>query len=151
VFLALLAAGWRIGIVFFLWLGIFNVMVIAQFWAFAADVFSEEKGKRLFPLIGVGSSLGAWLGSVRAGQLVESAGPARLLAGAVGVLVVCAGLARSSTTPPDTSRHLRSHRRTGPGGGFAMVLGSLPDAHRRLVVLLNLVNTSGEHCSADTW
>jgi len=61
VFLAVLAAGWHIGVVYFLWLGIFNVMVIAQFWAFAADVFSEEKGKRLFPLIGVGSSLGAWL------------------------------------------------------------------------------------------
>src|SRR5207342_1725323 len=39
VFLAALAAGWHIGVVFFLWLGIFNVMVIAQFWAFAADVF----------------------------------------------------------------------------------------------------------------
>src|SRR4249920_2487336 len=90
VFLAAQAAGWRIGVVYFLWLGIFNVMVIAQFWAFAADVFSEEKGKRLFPLIGVGSSLGAWLGSVRAGQLMESVGPWRLLAGAVGILVVCA-------------------------------------------------------------
>ena len=45
-------------------------MVIAQFWAFAADLYTEEQGKRLFPLIGVGSSLGAWVGSVRAGQLV---------------------------------------------------------------------------------
>ena len=77
LFLLAMAAGLRVGIVFFLWLGIFNVMVIAQFWAFAADLFSEEQGKRLFPLIGVGSSLGAWLGSIRAGQLVESAGPPR--------------------------------------------------------------------------
>ena len=61
------APAWHIGIAYFLWLGIFNVMVIAQFWAFAADVFTEEQGKRLFPLIGVGSSLGAWLGSIRAG------------------------------------------------------------------------------------
>src|SRR4029077_15872130 len=95
VFLALLAAGGHIGVVYFLWLGIFNVMVIAQFWAFAADVFSEEKGKRLFPLIGIGSSLGAWLGSIRAGQLVQSAGPSRLLAGGAGVLVVCAFLTRA--------------------------------------------------------
>ena len=51
-------------------------MVIAQFWAFANDLYTEEQGKRLFPLIGVGSSLGAWLGSVRAGQLVEAFGPA---------------------------------------------------------------------------
>ena len=76
LFLLALGAGLRIGIVFFLWLGIFNVMVIAQFWAFAADLFTEEQGKRLFPLIGVGSSLGAWVGSVRAGQLVEHCGAA---------------------------------------------------------------------------
>ena len=69
-------AGLHIGIVYFLWVGIFNVMVIAQFWAFAADLYTPEQGKRLFPLIGVGSSLGAWVGSVRAGQLMEAFGPA---------------------------------------------------------------------------
>jgi AAA family ATP:ADP antiporter len=59
-----------IGIPYFLWVGIFNVMVIAQFWALANDLFTPEQGKRVFPLIGVGSSLGAWVVSVRAGQLV---------------------------------------------------------------------------------
>ena len=29
-------------------------MVIAQFWAFATDLYTPEQGKRLFPLIGVG-------------------------------------------------------------------------------------------------
>ena len=48
-------------------------MVIAQFWAFANDLYTPEQGKRLFPLIGVGSSLGAWVGSVRAGQIVDDA------------------------------------------------------------------------------
>jgi AAA family ATP:ADP antiporter len=33
LFLLALGAGFRIGIVYFLWVGIFNVMVIAQFWA----------------------------------------------------------------------------------------------------------------------
>jgi AAA family ATP:ADP antiporter len=150
VFLALLAAGWHIGVVFFLWLGIFNVMVIAQFWAFAADVFSEEKGKRLFPLIGVGSSLGAWLGSVRAGFLVESAGPARLLAGAVAVLVVCAGLARvidRVTRRASPAQSARADEKLGTGpSGFAMLFS---DRYLMLigvlVLLLNLVNTSGEY------
>ncbi len=80
MFLAALAAGMRVGIVFFLWLGIFNVMVIAQFWAFAADLYTEEQGKRLFPMIGIGSSLGAWLGSVRAGQVAAQYSTSRLLA-----------------------------------------------------------------------
>ena len=43
-------AGLNIGIAYFLWVGIFNVMVIAQFWAFANDIFTAEQGKRLFPL-----------------------------------------------------------------------------------------------------
>src|SRR5262249_39131084 len=68
LFLLALEGGLRVGIVFFLWVGIFNVMVIAQFWGFAADLYREDQGKRLFPLLGVGSSLGAWFGSVRAGQ-----------------------------------------------------------------------------------
>ena len=37
-------------------------MAIAQFWAFANDIYTKEQGQRLFPLIGVGSSLGAWVG-----------------------------------------------------------------------------------------
>ena len=64
---------------YFLWVGIFNLMVIAQFWAFANDLYTPEQGKRIFPLIGVGSSLGAWVGSVRAGQIVETLGTERLL------------------------------------------------------------------------
>ena len=45
-------------------------MVIAQFWAFANDLYKQEQGKRLFPLIGLGSSLGAWVGSLYAGRLI---------------------------------------------------------------------------------
>src|SRR6185295_10765569 len=62
LFMLALGAGLHIGIVYFLWVGIFNVMVIAQFWAFATDLYTTEQGKRLFPMIGIGSSLGAWVG-----------------------------------------------------------------------------------------
>ena len=51
------------GVVFYIWVGIFNVFVISQVWAFANDIYTEAQGKRLFPMIGVGSSLGAWLGA----------------------------------------------------------------------------------------
>ena len=74
LFLLALSAGWHVGVPYFLWLGIFNLMVIAQFWAFASDIYTPDQGKRLFPLIGVGSSLGAWVGSVRAGQIVTTLG-----------------------------------------------------------------------------
>src|SRR5581483_9373532 len=86
--------GLRIGIAYFLWLGIFNVMVIAQFWGFAADLYGEEQGKRLFPLIGVGSSLGAWVGSAHACRAVDTAGASGLRVAGATVLVTCAILVR---------------------------------------------------------
>ena len=74
-----------VGIAYFLWVGIFNVMVIAQFWGFATDIYTPEQGKRIFPIIGLGSSLGAWVGSMRGGDLIARCGSTRrLMVGGVG-------------------------------------------------------------------
>ena len=51
---------------FYLWVGIFNMMVVAQFWAFANDIYNEEQGKRLFALVGIGASAGAAVGGALA-------------------------------------------------------------------------------------
>jgi AAA family ATP:ADP antiporter len=141
-----------IGIPYFLWVGIFNVMVIAQFWALANDLFTPEQGKRLFPLIGVGSSLGAWVGSVRAGHLVGSQGPMRLLVGAGAILVVCSLLARVAarqtprTGTARTSAAADGGTPLGKEGGFELIR---KDRYLMLIalltVLLNVVNTSGEY------
>jgi len=151
LFLVALRVGLPIGIPFFLWLGIFNVVAIAQLWAFAADLFTEEQGKRLFPLIGVGSSLGAWIGSERAGQLVDRYGPSRLLIGGAISLVLCVGLVRvidritrrvSAATPAKTADE---KLQAGPSG-FSMIAS---DRYLMLIaalaLLLNVVNTSGEY------
>jgi len=60
------------GVVFYLWVGMFGVFVVAQFWAFAADVYIEEHGNRLFPLIAVGATSGAACGSWITGSLLKS-------------------------------------------------------------------------------
>jgi AAA family ATP:ADP antiporter len=150
LFLLAIGAGLRIGVAFFLWLGIFNVMVIAQFWAFAADLYTEEQGKRLFPLIGVGSSLGAWLGSVRAERLVANAGAPRLLVGGAVTLVVCVVLARvvdrmARRNAPRQSQRADEKLGQGPSG-FRMIVSNRYLALIALLVLvLNVVNTSGEY------
>jgi AAA family ATP:ADP antiporter len=148
LFAAAVAAGLRVGVVYFLWVGIFNLMVVAQFWAFASDLYSSEQGKRLFPLIGVGASLGAWLGSVRAGTLMSGSGPGRLLAGACVILVVCAALV------PLVAR-ITARARAGPAaprpvlsreGGFALIRGDRYLALlAALMLLLNVVNSTGEY------
>jgi AAA family ATP:ADP antiporter len=60
------------GVIFYLWVGMFGVFVVAQFWAFAADYYSEESGNRMFPLIAVGATSGAACGSWITGILVKS-------------------------------------------------------------------------------
>jgi ATP:ADP antiporter, AAA family len=149
LFLLALSAGLRIGIVYFLWVGIFNVMVIAQFWGFAADLYTEEQGKRLFPLIGVGASLGAWVGSVRAGDLVQNFGPWRLLVGGIAVLLVCAALARvvDRVTVRGEKASVRADEKLKEGpSGFSMLLSDRYLTLMALLVLvLNVVNSSGEY------
>ena len=51
------------GILFYLFVGIFSVTLVAQFWAFSSDVYGAERGARLFPAVAVGAALGATLGS----------------------------------------------------------------------------------------
>jgi len=60
------------GIVFYLWVGMFGVFMVAQFWAFAADLYTKERGHRLFPLIAIGATAGAACGSWITGTLVDS-------------------------------------------------------------------------------
>jgi ATP:ADP antiporter, AAA family len=150
LFLLALGAGMHIGIAYFLWVGIFNLMVIAQFWAFAADLYSPDQGKRLFPLIGVGASLGAWVGSLRAGQLMAF-GPRRLMVTAAVTLFVCVLLARvvNRVTQRDASTTAKAASDDKPlaaGNGFAMIFA---DRYLMLIaalaVLINVVNTTGEY------
>jgi AAA family ATP:ADP antiporter len=63
-----------LGLVFYLWFGIFNLLAIVQFWSFAADVYSDEGGRRLFPAIAVGATAGSAAGAWITKKLVRSAG-----------------------------------------------------------------------------
>lgn len=79
------------GIAFFLWVGIFNLMIVAQFWAFANDVYTKEEGERLFPIVAFGASAGAVAGSVAAGRIIDVVGVSGALM--AGGIVLVASLA----------------------------------------------------------
>jgi hypothetical protein len=49
--------------VFFVWVSVFNLFVIAVFWSFMADLFNKEQGKRLFAFITGGRDRGQLTGS----------------------------------------------------------------------------------------
>jgi AAA family ATP:ADP antiporter len=138
-----------VGVAFFIWVGIFNMSLVAQFWSYANDLYSKEAGDRLFPIIAVGMTAGAPLGSFvtgrwfRAGvtpQLILQASAGLLLVSLFLYLVINAREERRGSTPRDA---------LAPVGGFALVFRS---GYLRLIalliVLLNIVNTTGEYLIA---
>ncbi len=76
-----------LGMIYFLWIGIFSVMIVAQFWGFANDVYTKDEGERLFPIVGFGASLGAVLGAVIAGWLIAPLGLDQLMLVGAALLV----------------------------------------------------------------
>jgi len=80
------------GLVFFIWIGMYNLLIPAQFWGFANDIYSEEEGKRLFPFIAFGASLGAVVGPVVAQRIIPLLGSYGMMMLTSIILVPCIGL-----------------------------------------------------------
>jgi ATP:ADP antiporter, AAA family len=153
VFALFAHAGMVLGVAFYLWVGVFSVTAIAQFWSFANDVYDPEQGKRLFALLGIGSSVGAAVGSLVAKQLAPL-GPRAMMLGAAVVLVVCIGLFAWTDRRERTAKEARDVR-SGPATAPKPVIEGpvlgvlLRDKYllliAALIFLLNCVNTNGEY------
>jgi len=154
VFFFLSHTGLNIGFAYYVWVGIFGVLITAQFWAFAADTFNVKAGQRLFPLIMIGVSLGGLVGPALAGRLLQTMGPPELMYMVMVVLAFMLPMtARSRDAVPPSARSVQTAHtgsRSEIPGGFAYVLRN----HYLLliaamVVLLNWVNTTGEYILAE--
>jgi AAA family ATP:ADP antiporter len=143
------------GIVFFIWIGIFNNSAIAQFWSFANDVYTRSAGERLFPIIVVGMTAGAPVGSLMVARLFAmKVDPYAMMQLGVVALVVSTLLyvavnRREARRP----RAVEAERATpeeeippSTRNGFALIY-----RNRYLIlialtlVLANWVNTTGEY------
>src|SRR5713101_1024888 len=149
LFAALAAADAPIGVPFYLWVGVFNYTAIAQFWAFAADAYTPEQGKRLFAILGIGSSVGAVAGARIAGWVVPF-GPQVLMMGAAILLALCVLLfawanARLHRSAVDRQEASRDEPISGESA-FALLVGDkCLLALAALTLLLNWVNSNGEY------
>jgi ATP:ADP antiporter, AAA family len=143
-------AGLREGVAFYIWIGLINVFIVSQFWAFANDIYTEGQGRRLFPLIGVGQSLGAWVGAAAVTPLVQGLNytPYTLMLLGACVLMIALTITlvvnRRETARADTQGAAANVATLGPEGGFELVW---KDRYLLwiavLIVLLNVVNTTG--------
>ena len=149
LFYAFGVAGAREGVVFFLWVGIFNVFIVALFWSFANDLYSESHGKRLFPAIAVGGSLGSLVGAQAAAMIMHVTGPYPLMLIAAGLLLVCILISRAiHYRAASAAVHLSAAHADAPLASTGALELLMRDRYllliALLVLLLNIVNNSGE-------
>lgn len=138
-----------LGAAFYVWVGIFNNAVVAQFWSYGNDLFDEPTGKRLFPIIAIGMTLGAPFGSKLAARLGEAGvGAYNMLHITAAVLVLCLALFWA-VEAREGGRRRRAEAGTrlskGPNGFLLIARSRYLKLVALLLVLLNFVNTSGQY------
>lgn len=105
------------GVAFYLWVGVFNVFIVAMFWSFAADYYTDEDGRRLIPLVAVGATAGAAVGSWFTDILVRRGWVETfdLLLLAAPPLLVSAWLARRADARGERASHASAAAADGEG------------------------------------
>lgn len=157
----------QIGVAFFLFVGVFNLMVVAQFWSLANDLYTREQGERLFPILGFGASAGAVAGSGLTSLLVQSLGVDEMLILSSVLLALTVLLTRwleqrasvgdqvskserkSSRAPPEnaavTSKTSQSTVHAGSGAFHLVFRSPYLLLIAGLMFVSNFVNTNGEY------
>jgi AAA family ATP:ADP antiporter len=160
------------GIAFYLWVGMFGVFVVAQFWAFAADVYNDEEGRRLIPVIAIGATAGAAMGAKVTEFLVEGGlvnliamlgvEPLTELASRIlvrksllilallplGVSILLTRIVdrrSGSVAPPQPAPKAEAKQEAGESGLSLVLRSRYLMAVAIITVLLNWVNTNGEN------
>jgi len=142
------------GIFYYLWVGMFGVFVVAQFWTFCADVYTDERGKRMMPFIAIGATSGAAVGSWIVNALVTSGllPTEYLLLVAIGPLLLSIFLVRRVESRADISagadaeaRPVTTERASLWNGARLVLLSRFLLLAALVTLFTNWVNTNGEN------
>ncbi|MFW6348308.1 MAG: Npt1/Npt2 family nucleotide transporter, partial [Cyclonatronaceae bacterium] len=112
---------------FYIWVGVYSILIISQFWIFANELFDTSQSKRLFSLLNMGAILGAV-----AGSQVSSLAVSLLDIRTENLLFICMGLVALITgiiyslknvprPVPESARELAA---VSPKPGYKSVLSS---------------------------
>jgi AAA family ATP:ADP antiporter len=77
--------------VYFVWVSVFVLFVVAVFWSLMADVFSREQAGRLFGFVAAGISTGGLFGPFLGSRLAQPIGTVNLLLVSAAMLAISLG------------------------------------------------------------
>ena len=130
-----------VGAIFYVWISVFNLMLVSVFWSFMLEILSSEQTKRLFGFIAAGGTLGALVGPLITRLTAEALGTSGIMylgaAGFVGAILCqrllisiwssgSSGALGASDTPSAGDAGGRGAKGVGgnPFAGIAIVLKS---------------------------
>ncbi|HTC52118.1 MAG TPA: MFS transporter [Steroidobacteraceae bacterium] len=79
---------------FYIWVSVFNMLIISVFWSFMADIFSRTQAKRLFGFIAAGGTVGGIAGPAIATLLAKKVGNDGLMLISAGGFIATAFLVK---------------------------------------------------------
>lgn len=118
---------------FYVWVSVFNMVIISVFWSFMSDIFSRTQAKRLYGFIAAGGTIGGIAGPALATLLATLVGNDGLMLISAGGFVVTAVLVillarerQRLIAAGAEAQHTRLDHRLGgnPFDGFRLLLQS---------------------------
>ncbi len=142
-----------LGVVFYLWVGVFNVLTVSQTWSLCNQLHTPENGKRTFALIAFGATSGAALGSLVLRSLIPVIGLFWPMAVAAALLVVSAVILWKGLASLDRATRFPLTPKEAEQGGLRRLLGGLWLVFTNryialiaaLILVSNLINTNSEY------
>ena len=123
-----------------------------MFWGFANDIYTEAQGRRLFPMVGVGASVGALVGAESIRPLVTylEFTPYTVMVTAAAVIMVALGVTylvnQRETARADGHAAKSNQEPLSREGGFTLVV---KDRYLTwiflLMIVVNIVNSTGNY------
>ncbi len=140
-----------IGVLFYVWVGFFSLSIVAQFWSYANDIYTKEEGNRIFPIVALGmtagSPVGAWIAEQMFSAHIELHTMLYLAAGILlFTLAIYTVVNRGTGGAAKEEATVAAEAPLAGRSGFTLVFASrYVMLIAVLMILLNLVNTTGEY------
>lgn len=127
---------WLTSGLFYIWVKLYPLLLVSQFWLVANELFTTPQAKRVFGVVGAGGIVGGIAGSAIAGGLARALGSEGLLLISIGILGLCAliVLVIGRTTKPVRTREVSQQTEETPDPGAWRLL--VESSHLRTIAFI---------------